>query len=109
MVVPPEYCGVWSRTLLQTAGNARVDSTTRVYWLQTASSLFGDLRVPLSLETEELPPLGACGLEELQLLCCQESFAGTAAVVDDICTWTREVDLAPPPQQPDAGRIRWVN
>lgn len=110
VTVPPELHGVWRRTLLQTAGNAVVDSSTRVLWLQTAS-LFGDLRVlEAPLEEAELPPLGACDAEALSLLAkhCQ-CFAGHTVVEGDVCTWKREVDSGPPPAPADVGRLHWAS
>ena len=108
--VPPELCGVWRRTLLQTAGNAVVDTTTRVLWLQTAH-LFGDLRVQEApLREVELPPLGACDADALGLLAAHaQCFAGHTVVVDDVCTWSREVDSGPPPAPLDVGRLRWAS
>jgi len=106
--VPPSLHGVWQRTLLQTAGNAIVDSETPVRWMQTAS-LFGDLRVPAAVSEAPLPPLEACRPEHLTLLTTCNSFAGHTTLAGDVCTWHREVDLQPPSGVPDVGLLRYVS
>lgn len=93
--VPESYLGVWQRTLLTTTAGKR-DTSTRVYWLQTAR-LFADLRIPL--------PSPASVAERAQ----QAGFAGVTEVVGERCQWHRVIDFRPATGEADIGRMRFEN
>jgi hypothetical protein len=103
--VPPEYLGVWKRTLLRTP--QREDTTTQVYWMQT-QSWHADIRVPA-----DRPALdGKTGLDqlnktELMALANQQGFCGTTVVDGDICRWLRRHDYQPPSGANDIGRMEF--
>ncbi len=103
--VPPEYHGVWKRTLLRTP--TKEDTTTQVYWLQTRS-WHADIRVPATR-----PDLsGKAGLEELaraelMALAGQQGFCGITIVDEDICRWLRKHDFQPPTGGNDVGRMEF--
>jgi hypothetical protein len=84
--VPPLYCGVWTRTLLETP-TVR-DTTTIVRWMQLGH-WHADLRIPAGART---------GLQ---------GFSGITQISKtadgEICTWHRVVDYLPPGPTPDAG------
>lgn len=126
--VPDACLGVWRRTLLTTAGNALVDTSTEVRWLQTPSA-FGDVRIP---QPDAGPqPLAGRDAAGLAALAPQWAFAGHTVVTDDNCQWHREarrrtpfakgqegstnaphsaqLDYQPPGGPPDVGRMRWVH
>lgn len=90
--VPSEYQGVWRRTVLRGADGAE-DTTTKVYWLQTARHHV-DIRVP-----PERPSLGGAtslaelNREQLNGLALQQGFGGVTEVKGDVCQWTRQVSL----------------
>lgn len=101
--VPPEYVGVWKRTLLRTP--TKEDTTTQVYWLQTRS-WHADIRVPadrLSLAGKQA--LGELSRVELMALAGQQGFCGTTVVDEDICRWLRRHDFQPPSGRNDIGRM----
>ncbi|MBB2494145.1 hypothetical protein [Aquipseudomonas ullengensis] len=89
--VPAHYRGVWHRTLLTTT-RGLCDTTTQVYWLQTAQ-LFADLRIP------QPAPQGPAQLAT------QAGFAGLTAIRGDICQWHRAIDFQPPSGSEDIGRM----
>lgn len=95
--VPERYLGVWQRTLLTTTDGVH-DTSTRVYWLQTAR-LFADLRIPLPTPyiTRELAAQGG--------------FAGVTEVTQpadkEICQWHRAVDFQPPRGSADIGYMHF--
>ncbi len=103
--VPPEYLGVWKRTLLRTPKIE--DTTTQVYWLQTPS-WHADIRVPA-----DRPDFSAkSGLDELTRpdlmhLAKQQGFCGTTVVDGDICRWLRRYDFQPPSGANDIGRMEF--
>lgn len=91
--VPSCYLGVWQRTLLTTTAGLR-DSSTQVYWLQTAR-LFADLRIP--------QPTPQSPAERAR----QAGFAGVTEVTGDRCQWHRAIDFRPPSGVADIGRMRF--
>ncbi len=125
--VPPRYRGLWQRVLLRDT-QGRVDTTTKVYWLQTAS-LYCDIRVPL----ERADCAAFSGLAELDAvhrsaLAAQAGFAGhlqveealvvdalageegvSPAAVRDRCSWHRHMDYQPDNGQVDAGWMQFAN
>lgn len=101
--VPPEYIGVWKRTLLRTP--KLEDTTTQVYWMQT-ESWHADIRVPAGRP----PCKGKLALDqltrdELFALARQQGFSGTTLVEGDICRWLRKYDFQPPSGANDIGRM----
>ena len=101
--VPPEYIGVWKRTLLRTP--KAEDTTTQVYWMQT-QSWHADIRVP----ADRSPCQGKLALDqlardELFSLARQQGFSGTTLVEGDICRWLRQYDFQPPSGANDIGRM----
>lgn len=101
--VPPEYIGVWKRTLLRTPETE--DTTSQVYWMQT-QSWHADIRVPASRPAFA----GKTGLEQLDRtelleLAKQHGFCGTTVVDGDICRWLRRHDFQPPSGANDIGRM----
>jgi hypothetical protein len=103
--VPPEYIGVWKRTLLH-APTAE-DTTSQVYWMQT-QSWHADIRIPANR-----PAYGGkttfdqLSRDELFGLARQQGFAGTTVVEGDICRWLRRYDFQPPSGANDIGRIEF--
>lgn len=101
--VPPEYVGVWKRTLLRTPKVE--DTTTQVYWMQT-HSWHADIRVPAN----RAPCKGKLALDqltrdELFSLARQQGFSGTTVVEGDVCRWLRRYDFQPPSGANDIGRM----
>lgn len=93
--VPDSYLGVWQRTLLTTTAGKR-DTSTRVYWLQTAR-LFADLRIPL-------PAPATPGERALQA-----GFAGVTEIAGERCQWHRVIDFRPDTGEADIGIMRFEN
>ena len=91
--VPTAYLGVWQRTLLTTRGGVH-DSSTKVFWLQTAQ-LFADLRIPR--------PRPQTPAE----LATQAGFAGVTEVTGERCQWHRAIDFQPPSGRADIGRMQF--
>lgn len=84
--VPERYCGVWSRTLLETPETR--DTTTLVRWMQLGQ-WHVDLRLPLAPDA------------------AMQGFSGITKVThvdgQEICTWQRLVDYQPPRATVDEG------
>ncbi len=103
--VPPEYLGVWKRTLLRTP--QREDTTTQVYWMQT-QSWHADIRVPANRPTfDGKTALDQLNKAELMELAKQQGFCGTTVVDEDICRWLRQYDFQPPSGANDIGRMEF--
>lgn len=101
--VPPEYRGVWKRTLLRTPSTK--DTTTQVFWLQT-ESWHADIRIPADrLRSAGKLALGDMTRDELVGLARQQGFCGTTEVEADICRWLRRNDFQPPSGRNDIGRM----
>lgn len=101
--VPPEYIGVWKRTLLRTP--TKEDTTTQVYWMQT-QSWHADVRVPASRpDFSGKSCLDELTRPELMELAKQQGFCGTTVVDEDICRWLRQHDFQPPSGANDIGRM----
>eukprot|EP00735_Rhodelphis_limneticus_P002416 TRINITY_DN13279_c0_g1::TRINITY_DN13279_c0_g1_i1::g.12691::m.12691 TRINITY_DN13279_c0_g1::TRINITY_DN13279_c0_g1_i1::g.12691 ORF type:complete len:258 (+),score=20.99,Phi-29_GP16_7/PF06720.6/0.03 TRINITY_DN13279_c0_g1_i1:24-797(+) len=95
------YFGLWQRTSLEEPIGSVVDTTTNVFWLQTRSPLFGDVRIPAlarptSVNSMDIPR---------ELLAKQKGFAGNAVIENDVCTWHRDIDYQPPTGDPDCGSL----
>ncbi|WP_123024134.1 hypothetical protein [Mycolicibacterium stellerae] len=76
-LVVTDCVGLWRRTLLVEADGSR-DESTDVAWLQGITA-YVDSR----------------------------GFAGRLSQRGDVFEWSRAVDLQPPSEHPDAGRMRW--
>lgn len=110
--VPVRYRGVWQRTLLATP--ALRDTSTTVFWLQTAS-WHADLRIPARRpDFSGVSGLAACSAAQLAWLAQQQGFAGCTEVTGEgvaapeICTWHRRLDFQPPAAGPDAGIMQFT-
>lgn len=101
--VPSRYCGVWTRTLLETP-QLRDDSTT-VRWMQL-SHWHADLRIPAKARATQA---GASPLSDTELHAVQQGFCGITEVsqteAGEVCTWHRLIDYQPPEPVPDAGQM----
>lgn len=103
--VPDWLCGLWRRRSIRFA-DGRHDATSRVYWLQSAST-FADIRIPA-----DRPPvggretLGALRDAELLALTRQGGFAGWTELHGNRCRWHRQVDFQPPSGVPDEGILQ---
>jgi len=104
VVLPEHLCGLWRRVSLETP-DAPLDTTTRVFWLQTPT-LFADIRIPAirALSPERTRLDDYCDAE-LALLAQQDGFAGRTALAADVCQWQREISFQPPIGVPDEGRL----
>ncbi|MEO8602614.1 MAG: hypothetical protein ABI629_08565 [bacterium] len=91
---------------LDTYADGRVDDTTLVYWLQTASA-FADIRIPA--QRPDLRDRGA--VDRLDAVDCralveQGGVAGWTALDGDRCGWHRGIDFQPSTGVPDEGHLR---
>eukprot|EP00455_Lapot_gusevi_P010039 TRINITY_DN14517_c0_g2_i2.p1 TRINITY_DN14517_c0_g2~~TRINITY_DN14517_c0_g2_i2.p1 ORF type:complete len:343 (-),score=30.60 TRINITY_DN14517_c0_g2_i2:87-1010(-) len=108
--------GLWSREVLEEPIGELIDTTTRVFWLQTASS-FADIRIPANRpDFSSVSSLEECSYEQLLWLARQKGFGGVANVnveysqdsaspTRSVCTWYRHVDFQPCSGVPDAGFV----
>lgn len=104
-VVPPWLRGLWRRQSIAWP-DGRVDDTTVVYWLQTASA-FVDIRIPADRpDLHDRRGFAALDEAELAWLARQGGFAGWTELDGDCCRWHREIDYQPPNGIPDEGRLR---
>ncbi|MFN3613081.1 MAG: hypothetical protein ACK4WC_00770, partial [Rubrimonas sp.] len=98
-----DLVGLWRRGWIRAGGVE--DAATRVLWHQ-GDATFADLRVPADLPdmagARALADLDAAALAALARC---EGFAGRAAVVDGVCTWTRAINWRGPEAAPDVGRL----
>lgn len=95
--------GLWRRGWLRAGGVE--DATTQVLWHQ-GEATFVDLRVPADLpDTAGARALADLDAAALTALVRCEGFAGRAAVVDGVCTWTRAINWRGPETAPDLGRL----
>lgn len=102
-MTPEDLQGHWHRAWLKAPGYQ--DHDTTVHWMQ-CGTLYADIRIPANR-----PELrGATALADLsdgQLLALlrAEGFAGTIALHEDVCTWTRHINWHGKPEAEDAGQI----
>lgn len=97
--VPERYLGVWQRTLLTTTRGVH-DTTTQVYWLQTAR-LFADLRIPSPAP------------QSVRELLTQTGFAGVTEITEpagsaELCQWHRAFEMQPPRASNDIGTMHFA-
>lgn len=98
--------GLWRRTLLVLA-DGRVDSATRVWWLQ-GPTMFVDLRLPGGMAQRGAAScLDDLGWEDCLVLARQEGFAGVLAKAGACFEWRRAIDFQPPLDRADAGSLEW--
>ena len=100
--VPDWLMGLWRRLSIEENGER--DTTTQVYWLQTASG-FADIRIPAERPAVEslvgLTPEQATGLSQ------QDGFAGITRLIGDQCEWHHAMDYRSFTGKPDVGRLHW--
>jgi hypothetical protein len=107
MKIPSSYWGVWQRTLFATSDN--LDSSSRVYWLQT-SSWHADIRTPSDRpDFSGIMTLADCSGDQLSWLSKQQGFVGITVVTDDQCEWKRVIDFQLPSGKRDIGRMIFVH
>jgi hypothetical protein len=84
-IAADDLIGAWTRLSI-TWPDGGHDDQTFVLWLQAATA-FADIRIGVD---------GAA-----------EGFAGTISLVGDVCSWHREIDLAPTGSA-DVGHLAWT-
>jgi hypothetical protein len=94
--------GHWRRDWIRTPDHE--DRSTRVHWMQ-AGALYADIRVPAARPELACSCLARASPRDLASLMRAEAFAGTIAVADGVCTWTREVNWHGRPDAVDAGAM----
>ena len=98
--------GLWRRDWLR-AGNS-IDDTTRVFWAQ-AGGLFIDIRIPLHRPSiSSYRCLAELDADALLQLTQAEGFSGHISLVNNECTWHREINWHGQSDQIDAGKL-WFN
>ncbi|MEL6573217.1 MAG: hypothetical protein AAFQ64_16260 [Pseudomonadota bacterium] len=103
MITTDDLQGHWRRRWIKALGFE--DTTTRVHWLQ-AGDHYVDLRIP----QDQPRPDGARCLADLSdralaQLGQAEGFAGSIDVVENVCTWQREINWQGPPDGNDIGKL----
>jgi hypothetical protein len=99
MFVPPEFTGLWRRSIL-VLPDGSTDTTTEVLWLQTRS-MFADIRVPATRPKQAGDGFAAYTDADLAALAAMQGFGGVLEVEADICRWRRRYDYQPPGGPPD--------
>lgn len=96
MSIPDDFVGLWRRLSLTDYGGR--DETTVVFYLQTKSGIFADIRIPATVLGVRSDPANA---EEALALSFMKGFAGTFTCdySTSICKWIRELDFQPTPEQ----------
>ena len=93
--------GLWRRDWLQ-ADNF-TDDSTRVFWAQ-AGNLFIDIRIPLHRPcVSNYRSLAELDADALLHLTQAEGFSGHISLVDNTCTWHRDINWHGQSDQIDAG------
>lgn len=101
--LPPEYLGMWRRTLLEQAGV--VDISTLVLVIQT-EQYHADIRIPTDRpDFSGIECLADCSAEQLRWLASQQGFTGITQVNDNISQWLRDYDYQPSNGQRDIGQM----
>ena len=110
--VPDVMINLWKRVQLESPKGKIVDTTTRVFNLQT-DSFYADIRIPLV--RDKYPLLNKASIqdytdEELVILAQQKTFAGFAQVDSkNISLWNREIDYQPPTPNKDIGTVDFTS
>ena len=98
--------GLWRRDWLH-ADNS-IDDTTRVFWAQ-AGNIFVDIRIPMHRPCiSSYRCLAELDTDALLQLTQAEGFAGHISLVNDECTWHRDINWHGQSDQIDAGKL-WFN
>lgn len=101
--LPPEYLGMWRRTLLEQA--AMVDTSTLVLVIQT-EQYHADIRIPSNRpDFSGIKCLADCSIDQLRWLATQQGFTGITQVNGKICQWLRDYDYQPSNGQRDIGEM----
>ena len=96
--------GLWRRSWRHTPESE--DDSTCVLWMQ-GKELHVDVRLPAAaMEFRHAPSLSALNAHQLRLLARAEGFAGKTTVKDNVCTWTRHINLQGPLKGVDTGRLQ---
>lgn len=96
--------GLWRRRWLRTPHSE--DNSTCVHWMQ-GEQLHVDLRLPAAaMDFRQAPSLSALNANQLRLLARAEGFAGKTTVKNNVCTWTRRINLQGPLKGIDTGRLQ---
>lgn len=101
-----DIAGVWKRDYIRAANH--YDDTTLVYWFQ--SDLYHvDIRIPdnfyHSVNSLGLTAYSQFSDNQLLALMSAEGFAGTTQVVNNVCTWTRNINYRGKLQGLDTGLL----
>jgi hypothetical protein len=110
--VPDVMINLWKRIQLESPKGKIVDTTTRVFNLQT-DSFYADIRIPMA--RDKYPLLHKASIkdytdEELLVLAQQKTFAGFTQVDSkNISLWNREIDYQPPTPNKDIGTIDFTS
>ena len=104
--VPPEYEGLWRRTVIHRSSGVS-DTTTRVWWFQS-SRYHIDLRIPADRpHVADAGALAQLTPAQLQRYAAQTGFAGVTEVDGTRCTWHPEIAFPAVSAELDAGWMRF--
>lgn len=96
--------GLWRRSWLHTPDSE--DDSTCGLWMQ-GEQLHVGMRLPAAtMEFRHAPSLSTLNASQLRLLAKAEGFAGRTTVKDNVCTWTRHINLQGPLKGINAGRLQ---
>lgn len=96
--------GLWIRSLIAWPDGRR-DTTTQVFWLQ-GPGFFADLRQPTGApDFSRVRRLADVSDAQLTWMATQEAFAGDLQFDGDVFEWDRTIDLQPPGERGDRGRL----
>jgi len=97
--------GFWQREWIEVEGQR--DSSVFVIWAQAGMD-FVDIRIPPNnIKNKDTHNLADLDLRTSRSLLDAEGFAGEINLQDNICTWTREINLHGKPEQIDAGHLKF--
>ena len=101
-----DITGIWKRDYIRAANH--FDDTTLVYWFQS-DFYHVDIRIPdnfyHSVNSLGLTAYSQFSDDQLLGLMSAEGFAGTTHVVNNVCTWTRNINYRGKLQGLDAGLL----
>ena len=104
--VPPEYEGLWRRTVIHRSSGVS-DTTTRVWWFQS-SRYHIDLRIPADRpHVADAGALAQLTPAQLQRYAAQTGFAGVTEIDGTRCTWHPEIAFPAVSAELDAGWMRF--
>jgi hypothetical protein len=100
--------GLWTRSLIAWADGRR-DTTTQVFWLQ-GPGFFADLRQPAGApDFSRVRRLADIDDTQLEWMSKQDAFAGDLQFDGDVFEWERAINLQPPGDRADRGRLVFEN